>query len=80
MVYIRYDPDADAVYAELRPAGGRIRTREIDDRRFVDVDEGGAAVGVELLFVSRGVDLDGLPESDRIAAALRSFPGIAASP
>lgn len=34
-------------------------------------------MGVELLFVSRGVNLEGLPEAERIAAAMRSFPRIA---
>ena len=74
---ITYDPEADALYAELRCAEGKVRTREIDDRRLVDVDESGEAVGVELLFVSRGVNLEGLPEAERIAAAMRSFPRIA---
>ena len=41
MVHIRYDAEADALYAELRRAEGKVRTREIDDRRLVDVDESG---------------------------------------
>ena len=65
MIQIRYDPEANAVYAKLRQAEGWIRTREIDSSRFVDIDETGEAVGVELLFVSDGVDLTGLPEAER---------------
>ena len=72
MIQVRYDLEAHAVYAKLRQAKGRIKTREIDDVRLVDYDETGAAVGVELLFVSRGVDLRGLPEAERIAEALVS--------
>ena len=79
MIQIRYDPEADAVYAKLRQAEGRIKTREIDRTRFVDIDETGAVVGVELLFVSQGVDLTGLPEAERIAEAMRSFPELAPS-
>ena len=75
---IRYGPAADAVHEKLRQAEGRIRTREIDSSRLVDIDETGEAVGVELLFVSQGVDLSGLAEAERIAERLRSFPQLTA--
>ena len=79
MIQIRYDPEADAVYAKLREAEGRVTTQQIDDVRLVDYDESGAVVGVELLFVSGGVDLRGLPEAERIAEAMRSFSQLAPS-
>jgi uncharacterized protein YuzE len=73
-VQIRYDPEADAVYVRLREPEGRVRSKRLDHARIVDYDEGGEVVGVELLFVSAGVHLDGLPEEARIAEAMRSFP------
>ena len=71
---VRYDPEADAVSVDLRGAQGRVRTRRIDEQRLLDYDERGELVGIEFLFVSRGVNLDGLPEAERIAEAMRSFP------
>lgn len=71
---VRYDPEADAVYVDLREAQGRVRSRRIDEQRVLDYDERGDLVGVEFLFVSRGLSLDGLPEAQRIAEAMRSFP------
>ena len=60
----------------MEAAWREVRTREIDDRRLAGGDGSGAAVGADL-FVSRGVNLDGLPEAERIVAAMRSFPRIA---
>src|SRR4051812_18957794 len=69
---VEYDPGADAVYIELRPSSGPIETEFIDVARYIDYDGGGEVVGVELLGVSQGVDLEGLAESERIAEALRA--------
>jgi uncharacterized protein YuzE len=71
---VQYDPEADAIYVRLRESEGSIRTERVDERRMVDYNAGGDVVGVELLSVSRGVDLTGLPEASRIADAMRSFP------
>ena len=71
---VQYDPEADAVYVRLREPRGSIRTDRVDERRLADYDERGDVIGVELLSVSRGVDLAGLPEAARIADAMRSFP------
>lgn len=73
-MHVRYDQEADAVYVGLRSAEGHMRSRRLDEQRVLDYDEHGALVGVEFLFVSRGLRVDGLPESDRIADLLRSFP------
>jgi uncharacterized protein YuzE len=76
---VRYDPEADAIYVSLREHDGQLRSRNAGDwRRVVDYDEAGEPVGVELLAVSTGLDLDGLPEADAIGAALRSFPRLEA--
>lgn len=77
---VRYDPEADAVYVDLQEAQGRVRTRRIDEQRLLDHDERGELVGIEFLFVSRGVNLEGLPEAERIAEAMRSFPQPAGTP
>ena len=71
---VQYDPEADAVYVRLREPRGSIRTDRVDERRLADYDERGDVIGVELLSVSRGVDLAGLSEAARIADAMRSFP------
>ncbi len=76
---VQYDPEADAMYVRVRESEGSIRTERIDDRRLVDYNAGGDVVGVELLSVSLGVDLSGLPEGPRIADAMRSFPHAASA-
>ena len=76
---VQYDPEADAIYIELRESEGAVENDQLDDRRMVDYDARGEAVGVELLFVSEGVDLEGLPEADVIAAALRQLGALTLS-
>lgn len=49
-----------------------LTTRRLDARRIVDADRAGE-VGVEFLFVSQGVSLEGLPRRDEIAAALHAI-------
>lgn len=64
-----YDRDADAVYirlADLPYAYGE----DIDHERRIDYAATGWPIGVELLCVSSGVDLDNLPEREQIAALL----------
>ncbi len=73
-MYVQYDPDADAVYLKLRAHEGRTRGRRLDDRRVVHYDGKGNVVAVELLFVSQGMDVEGLPEADRVRDLLGSFP------
>jgi uncharacterized protein YuzE len=72
---IEHDPEADAVYVPFAPSGTiraqRARTRRLDRRRFVDETADGTVLGVEILAVSEGADLTGLPRADEIAAALR---------
>lgn len=76
---VNYDTEADAICVSLREHDGQLRSRNAGDwRRVVDYDEAGEPVGVELLAVSTGLDLDGLPEADAIGAAIRSFPRLGA--
>jgi uncharacterized protein YuzE len=74
---IRYDSEADAAFLLLADELGHTRGRQLDEQRIVHYNDAGDAVAVELLFVSRGIRLDGLPESERIAEALRSLSQLA---
>ena len=65
-----HDPEADAVWIKLQQ-GVYAATRELDSRRLVDEAVDGTALSVELLDVSDGVDVAGLPASQEIAQALR---------
>ncbi len=73
-MHVQYDSEADAVYVRLREPIGDVKSRPVDDARIVDYDAEGHVVGVELLDASHGIDLEGLPEADAIAEAMRSFP------
>lgn len=70
---VRYDPDVDALYIKLREPVGHIETDFIDVARYVDYDEEDNVVGIEILDVSTGVDLDGLPEAELVAQVLREL-------
>ena len=69
---VRFDPLADALYVSLRPMTPGIvkRSHRLDERRAIDYDERGEVIGVELLYPSEGVDLEGLPRADDIRDAL----------
>ena len=66
---VQYDRKADAVYAHLsdKPYG---YGENLDDARRIDYAEDGTPRGIELLYVSQGVDLSKLPHADELAEAL----------
>jgi uncharacterized protein YuzE len=69
MPTLTHDAEADAVYVRL--AEGRVeRTVPLDDLRLVDYAADSSVIGVELLDVSDGVDLRGLPSAEVIAQLL----------
>lgn len=70
MLAARHDPEADAVWIKLQ-RGVYAATYELDSRRLVDQAADGTALSVELLDVSDGVDVSGLPASQEIEQALR---------
>jgi uncharacterized protein YuzE len=80
-VYIRFDPEVDAIYAALRrhEPGEAVRTRQLDERRMIDYDVEGEPIGVELLYVSEGIDFEGLPRAEEIREALAAFPIVSAA-
>mgnify|MGYP002635176949 FL=1 len=49
---IDYDPQADAVYVQLRP-GDVDNTLTVGQYIYVDVDEEGVPLGLEILFAGR---------------------------
>ncbi|MBV8527992.1 MAG: DUF2283 domain-containing protein [Candidatus Dormibacteraeota bacterium] len=76
-VSMTYDTRADAIYVHLTSADGTAAaTTELGDGRNVDYDADGEPIGVELLAVSRGVDLAGLPHAADIAVLLRGLTTI----
>lgn len=52
-------------------------TDELDAQRIVDLDQHGRVIGVEFLEASLGIDLQGTPEAERTAEAIRSLPQLA---
>jgi uncharacterized protein YuzE len=69
-VAVNHDPVADAIWVILA-RGEYIETRELDDRRRIDLAKDGSVLRVELLDVSDGVDVSGLPRAAEIAGELR---------
>ena len=67
-----FDPEADAIYVEL--LDDKIATtKELDSNRLIDYSEDGRATGVDLMEVSRGVKLEGLPEAELLGKMLAYF-------
>ena len=64
-----YDKEADAVYVYVTNASYS-HGKKVDDQRRIDYDADGDVRGIELLNVSRGVDLRGVPFQAKIARLL----------
>lgn len=64
-----YDKNADAIYIKLgsKPYSYTI---ELDDSRNIDYAEDRTPIGVELLFVSNGVDIVNLPNVKTVEEVL----------
>ena len=73
MLTLKYDAEVDVLLVELREGEPHV-AREISDRTILALDRDGEVLGVELLWVSEGVDLEGVPRADEIAAALNRLP------
>ena len=67
---VSYDPGVDAATVYFVHPAKSHRTVVVDETRNFDYDEEGRILYVELLDVSRGVKLDGLPEPDLVRQAL----------
>lgn len=71
MLDVEYDPTADAAYVHLL-YGRCVLTKELDDNRAMDYDASGNLLGIELLGVSAGVSVKGLPREEEVAKALKA--------
>jgi uncharacterized protein YuzE len=69
---VEYDRTADAVYVWLREVPYAYG-RDLDEARRIDFGADHEPLGVELLDVSQGVDLRGLPAAEQIADALKGY-------
>ena len=67
----KYDAEADAIYIYLSEKPYAYGT-DLDDERRIDYASDNTPIGVELLCVSKGVNLDGLPHVDEIAKLLEA--------
>ncbi|MGD9572394.1 MAG: DUF2283 domain-containing protein [Thermoleophilia bacterium] len=69
---VEYDPAVDALAIDFPgfEAGASARMVRLDRDRALDYDASGRLVSIELLNVSRGVDLTDLPEPEVITRAL----------
>lgn len=66
-----YDYDSDCAYVRFSAAEHH-HSVEIDVTRFVDYAEDGSVIGIELLYVSGGVDVTDLPCAEAVAAELQA--------
>lgn len=69
--------DAITVAFVAMPPAAIAMTEAIDDDRLLDYDAAGNVIAIELLHVSAGVHLDGLPRQEEVAAAVRSLAAFA---
>ena len=72
MIEHTYDKEADAIYLTLR-SEPYAYGRDLDDERRIDYASDHQEIGIELLSVSKGVNLDGLPAVDKVAEVLNNY-------
>ena len=69
MFKLKHDKAADAIYISL-DSSKYAYGRDLDDRRRIDYNDSGQYIGIELLAVSKGVNLSDLPFIDSISVLL----------
>ena len=67
----KHDPQADAIYIYLNEKP-YVYGKDLDDERRIDYAANNTASGVELLCISKGVNLNSLPYRDEIAEILEA--------
>ncbi len=70
MFAVEHDPEADALYIRLSDKPYAFG-EDLDHARRIDYAADRTPIGVELLYVSHGVDLADLPRADEVARVLR---------
>jgi uncharacterized protein YuzE len=68
-VKYKYDHNSDCAYISINDLP-HAYSKEIDEARFVDYAKDDTVIGVELLYVSGGVDVSGLPHEAEISKIL----------
>ena len=66
---LKYDEKADAVYIRFSEAAFD-HTKSLDDYRHIDFAKDETLIGIEILYPSRGVNVDGLPPSEAFVGRL----------
>jgi uncharacterized protein YuzE len=69
MMRLEHDPDADAIYIHLHDLPYAFG-EDLDRERRIDYAADGQPIGMELLCVSHGVNVDDLPEKEAITRLL----------
>jgi hypothetical protein len=64
-----YDQEVDAAYITLRDLP-RAFGHLLDDARYVDFAADNTPIGIELVAVSKGVNVEGLPEREEVERLL----------
>lgn len=67
-----YDREADAIYIYLSNKSYAYG-KDLDDDRRIDYAADDTPIGIELLDVSKGVNLDNFPEQAEIAKCLQKY-------
>ena len=81
-IYVEYDAAGDVLDVDLyvgvseEQLPKRHHNREIDFYRHLYFDKDDRLLGVVFLAASRGIDLRGVPEAERIAAGLAQLRGV----
>ncbi|MBM3925908.1 MAG: DUF2283 domain-containing protein [SAR202 cluster bacterium] len=66
----KYDPQADCAYILVKDLP-HAYSKELDETRIVDYAKDGTVIGVELLYISAGVDVSDLPLQPQITKLLQ---------
>jgi uncharacterized protein YuzE len=69
---VEYDSEVDSLYVELVPLPVQ-ETDELESGVCVDYAEDGTVVGVEFIAVGESIDLSGVPEAERVRAAIDAY-------
>ena len=67
----QYDFDADCAYILIEDLPHSY-SRELDETKFIDYSMDGTVIGIELLFVSGGVDISDMPYKAEISELLKA--------
>ncbi len=68
---LKHDLEAEAVYISFSSKPSAYG-RELDDERRIDYAADNTPIGVELLNISKGVNLDSLPRGDEISEVIEA--------